>query len=317
VSAGTAARGRHAAGFVDGEHDFGRLARRFTLDALADGAPFVLVARPVHTDRVVRALTDAGADVRSIERAGRFVAVDAVEVLSGCMTGAHVDPDGFDRVVGGLVDGFGDRDDVLMLSEMVSILCDEGAPDAVAEIEALTNDLGRSRPLSQCCIYRLAGVLDTDDLVTARRVCDPHDHLMSPPNYRSGGLDGGTSAHIVDVERVVLPVPEAIGAVRRFVATWLRAWRSDGDDSDAVLMASELVTNAVRHTAAPFRVRLQRRDGSVVLSVEDMSVQLPVVRAATTMQPDGRGVALVQRLSNAWGVEPLPDGKVVWVEFSW
>ena len=80
------------------------------------------------------------------------------------------------------------------------------------------------------------------------------------------------------------------------------------------------MTNAVLHAAAPSQMRLRLRDGRVRLEVHDASSQVPVPRAQDLDAANGRGMVLVDALSDSWGVEVgdgLPDeGKTVWVELA-
>ena len=82
-----------------------------------------------------------------------------------------------------------------------------------------------------------------------------------------------------------------------------------------LLLASELVTNAVRHGVGPVGVHLVWGDGGVRVEVEDQSPGWPVVQA---MDPDalsGRGLTLVEGLSSGWGVLAGGTGKAVWFTF--
>jgi anti-sigma regulatory factor (Ser/Thr protein kinase) len=111
-----------------------------------------------------------------------------------------------------------------------------------------------------------------------------------------------------------LPVPPAVGAARRFVDRTLAAWDVVGGRDDAMLVVSELATNAVRHAGSPFRVSVMRRAGQVRISVRDIGRGGPTVRSATAASTSGRGLALVAAVSSSWGVEPEADGKVVWAD---
>ena len=83
---------------------------------------------------------------------------------------------------------------------------------------------------------------------------------------------------------------------------------------DVVLVASELVTNVVRHTEHGGRVRAWNAD-PVRLEVHDTSSSPPLVVAMTDTQPGGRGLRIIDAICSSWGTTILPTGKVVWAEF--
>ncbi|MEU5220757.1 ATP-binding protein [Streptomyces sp. NPDC020807] len=83
----------------------------------------------------------------------------------------------------------------------------------------------------------------------------------------------------------------------------------------AVLLVSELVGNAVRHTGArSFTLRLHRRRGWMRAEVGDPSRGLPCLMPVADMDESGRGLLLVEKLSDRWGVDLGPFGKVTWFE---
>lgn len=118
---------------------------------------------------------------------------------------------------------------------------------------------------------------------------------------------GHRSAHLA------LPAqPTAPARARRFVSATLGKWHVDGGD-DAVLVVSELVTNALLHARSPMTVRLaEEPDGALRLSVEDASPVAPRTRAFSIESGTGRGLRLLESIAEAWGVEPVEGGKVVW-----
>jgi len=83
---------------------------------------------------------------------------------------------------------------------------------------------------------------------------------------------------------------------------------------DVVLVASELVTNVVRHTEHGGRVRAWNAD-PVRLEVHDTSSSPPLVVAMTDTQPGGRGLRIIDAICSSWGTTIVPTGKVVWAEF--
>lgn len=85
---------------------------------------------------------------------------------------------------------------------------------------------------------------------------------------------------------------------------------------DVVLVASELVANAIRHaepvSARKIDVTWDFEDDGIVIRVEDGTAEPPRRRSTGTRQPDGRGMAIIEALASDWGVERTARGKRVW-----
>ncbi|MDQ1035532.1 anti-sigma regulatory factor (Ser/Thr protein kinase) [Streptomyces sp. V3I8] len=126
-----------------------------------------------------------------------------------------------------------------------------------------------------------------------------------PPQHRSGAFG-------------VPPIPASVGLARRNVRELLSAWGTDPEACDnAVLVTSELVTNALTHTASKWVVCRLRTDGHRLhLEVEDQNrgLAIPAQRTAGPDDQGGRGLLLVGTLSSDWGVRDTAhgSGRVVW-----
>lgn len=96
----------------------------------------------------------------------------------------------------------------------------------------------------------------------------------------------------------------------------LRQWGLSPQTAEyAVLLVSELVGNAVRHTGArAFGLRMLRRRGWLRIEVRDPSRGLPCLMPVQAMDISGRGLFLVDKISDRWGVDLLPRGKTTWFE---
>ena len=108
----------------------------------------------------------------------------------------------------------------------------------------------------------------------------------------------------------------ASGAVaRRFMEETLRRW-SCSEVLDVVnLLVSELVTNAVVHGGSEAEVSVVLTPDALRVEVGDQDPRLPVPKGvADDWATSGRGLALVETLSKAWGVEEVEGGKVIWFE---
>lgn len=86
-------------------------------------------------------------------------------------------------------------------------------------------------------------------------------------------------------------------------------------EPDLLLVVSELVTNAIVHTAGPVQLSLSLTDGRARVEVGDPSPDPPVKRSPDRRAGSGRGIVIVDRLARSWGWSPRPEGgKVVWCE---
>ncbi|WP_460605800.1 ATP-binding protein [Jatrophihabitans fulvus] len=117
---------------------------------------------------------------------------------------------------------------------------------------------------------------------------------------------------------VELSLPAENGSVpvaRRYVQ---QRWTHLDEEvlDDVALVVTELVSNAVRHGAPEICVRLRAEPFAVDVAVLDHGPGTPRKREADEVvgQGSGRGLAIVDRLAAAWGVQPLDDrvGKIVW-----
>ena len=104
--------------------------------------------------------------------------------------------------------------------------------------------------------------------------------------------------------------PAEIAAVRRAAIAHLERCGCS-NAADAVLVLSELVTNAVLHGRGADRVAVECRAGSIRISVHDKSTD-PAELADETRGVGGRGLRIVETLAECWGTDPAGAGKVVW-----
>jgi anti-sigma regulatory factor (Ser/Thr protein kinase) len=109
--------------------------------------------------------------------------------------------------------------------------------------------------------------------------------------------------------------PESAGTCRRLAVAVLRVWGLPQLNDTVELLVSELVGNAVRHTGArTFALRMQRRRGWVRVELRDPSRALPCLLPVRDMDVSGRGLFLVDKFADRWGVDLLPRGKITWFE---
>lgn len=110
--------------------------------------------------------------------------------------------------------------------------------------------------------------------------------------------------------------PDMVAVARGFVAHTLRLWEVDEEHlDDAVLLTSELMSNAVLHARTDVRLTVRsQEDGTVRVEAADENPRLPISIAPPDDAQSGRGLWLVETIASAWGVDRVPDGKTVWFE---
>ncbi|MGW0699836.1 SpoIIE family protein phosphatase [Streptomyces sp. NPDC002867] len=125
----------------------------------------------------------------------------------------------------------------------------------------------------------------------------------------------GTRARPRRTHWTVWRLPDAVMHARRFTARTLRSWDVRDEVDVALLVVSELVTNAIAHTRGEVRLNLTLSADRLRIAVNDASPRSPVKPANVDWEATGgRGLLIVEAMSAAWGSVPLSGGKQVWAE---
>jgi hypothetical protein len=124
-------------------------------------------------------------------------------------------------------------------------------------------------------------------------------------------FDGIPSASVANW--IMRPHPRAARHVRGLVSMTLSGWGLEEHIDATELMATELVTNAIRYTTRPISLRLLRTE-TLLCEVTDDDHNLPVLREPSDTDEGGRGIYLINRLSDRWGASHTAAGKAVWFE---
>lgn len=103
-------------------------------------------------------------------------------------------------------------------------------------------------------------------------------------------------------------------AARAFLSRLLQGWGlSDQVIDDAGLLATELISNAVRHGTGTVNLRVEVDDGVVEVRVHDEGAHVPLVGAnEDPTSLGGRGLFIVECVADQWGSDPDDAGKTVW-----
>ena len=100
---------------------------------------------------------------------------------------------------------------------------------------------------------------------------------------------------------------------RHFVLGQLGSLADRALASDAAIVIAELAANAIVHARSTFTVAVSQAGDTVRIAVRDM---VPLGDGERLVTAIGHGLDVVGKIVKRWAVEPLPDGKVIWVELS-
>lgn len=140
---------------------------------------------------------------------------------------------------------------------------------------------------------------------------------------RSPQTSGGRVIPTIDLRAPLSADPRQVAEARHRMTDHLRTQGIEGDIADsAVLLVSELVTNAILHGEPPVELLVQvppdSQHGRVHVEVHDSDRESPLflVRGAgpSRSRLGGRGLGLVDALSSRWGLREDDSGKCVWFD---
>ncbi|MFF4753608.1 SpoIIE family protein phosphatase [Streptomyces sp. NPDC002514] len=117
------------------------------------------------------------------------------------------------------------------------------------------------------------------------------------------------------VHRDLAADESVVAEARNLVVGQLAAWGLEDLAFTAEIVASELVTNAIRHADGPIAMRLLH-DGIVICEVTDASNTQPRMRRARSTEENGRGLYIVAQLARRWGCRYGRRGKTIWAELT-
>ncbi|MFJ5546480.1 ATP-binding protein [Streptomyces sp. NPDC093225] len=101
-----------------------------------------------------------------------------------------------------------------------------------------------------------------------------------------------------------------------FARQALTDWQLTAQAGDALLVAAELLANAVKHAGGPTRMSVDHTDGLLRIAVTDPSPAPPHRRRHRPESIGGHGLFLVDHLATQWGTLPNGIGKTVWADLA-
>ncbi|MGC4759665.1 SpoIIE family protein phosphatase [Micromonospora trifolii] len=188
-------------------------------------------------------------------------------------------------------------DTVLLFSDGVVERRRQSLSAGLATLSDAIAKAGSGDPRALCAVATAAVPGGTEDDVAVLAV----EHALTPS--RSASME-------------VPAEPTAPSRVRHWLTGQLTEWQvPESVIGAAVLCTSELTTNALLHAGTAARVEIDLSAERLLVSVADSGTRGTVTRARTdTLSSRGRGLGLIEELSDAWGTDPSVRGSTVWFE---
>lgn len=188
-------------------------------------------------------------------------------------------------------------DTLLLFSDGVVERRDRSLSEGFCTLATTVAGTAGSDPRALCAVATGAVPGPTEDDVALLAV----EHVSAPS--RSAGIE-------------VPAEPTAPSQVRHWLTDQLTRWQvPESVIGSAVLCANELTTNALLHAGTAARVEIDLSPERLLVSVADRGTRGTVTPTkADRLSSRGRGLGLIEQLSDAWGTDPTVRGSTVWFE---
>jgi DNA-binding NarL/FixJ family response regulator len=175
---------RHEAGFYSDDRCLLDDLTQFIGATLKAGNAAIVVATESHRNSLLPKLQASGLDVSAAIEEGRYISLDAADILSTFMVNGMPDPVRFLKLLGNLIARAaeatnGERGSVAVFGECVHLLWAQGNTEAAIQVERLGNQLARTYDVCILCGYSLGGVQGGMDSHVFQRICAEHSAVYS------------------------------------------------------------------------------------------------------------------------------------------
>jgi hypothetical protein len=148
---------------------------------LNEGGASIFAATPPHLEGIATRLSATGLDLEMLRKEGRYVELDAAEMLKWFMVDGWPDVVKFNQVVGGVVASAIEKSathSATIFGGAVALLCDAKNSAAAIRLEHLWNNLGKRLDFSLCCAYPLSSFEKDPDGRAFFQICAAHSLVI-------------------------------------------------------------------------------------------------------------------------------------------
>lgn len=162
--------------------------------AILAGDAVLVIATSAHRDALCANLRGLGLDLQPAVRNGRFLSLDAAEIMEKIMADGHPDAARFADVIGGLITKIASTEEkaggkIAIFGEIVALLVADGRHEAAIRLEQLWNGLAKAHSFQLHCIYPMGLFPDERDGETVEKICMEHSHTFPTEQYADGKND--------------------------------------------------------------------------------------------------------------------------------
>jgi excisionase family DNA binding protein len=231
----------------------------YLLDALHDfigaglhaGEPGIVVLTSSHRVGLEERLAAAGIDVATVSAAGRYLALDAEEMLGHFMVAGMPDPDRFRALFAPVIEHAltGGRT-VRVFGEMVALLAAGDKPSSALALEALWNDLQQELPFALFCAYPLDGLGGPALANLLHDVCTAHTHVIAGESYSALDADDERHREVIALQQKARRLEAEIAERRRAEARLrgaLEAEQAARTEAEAALRVRDEFLSVAAH----------------------------------------------------------------------
>ena len=189
-------------------------------NALRAGDAAVVVATDAHRNGLLQWLKAQGLDIAPLIEQGRFVAIDAAQLLARFMSDGWPNEEQFKDVVGAIVAkalacATSVQPRVAIFGEMVALLWADGKADAAIRLEQLWNELARAKSFSLFCAYPMSSFDREEDSGLLLQVCNEHSAVIPTEGYMDLGSEDERLRTITQLQQKAKALETEVGEHRR------------------------------------------------------------------------------------------------------
>jgi PAS domain S-box-containing protein len=178
--------------------------------ALRRGSSAIIIATSGHIDGLAHKLTGQGIDLAKTKAEGRYIALEASEVLSKFMVDGLPDRARFANTIGQIIAraaaaSLDENRRVVAFGEMVALLWAEGKCDAAIQLEKLWNELAKTYSFSLHCAYPMQGFSRQEMDDSLMKICAEHSGVVLDGSPSTITSEGYKSIANLQREGFVLP----------------------------------------------------------------------------------------------------------------